>query len=122
MAIMQTEPSNGVAEVLQDAQADISQMGQLYEQVSQHLLEHLKAAATRLETLTNERDTLRKEVEQLRQTLTESQEDIKLYQRSLLAVTRKPFTFTKEELEEARKNPPLTIGYLLQEIQRPGED
>jgi peptidoglycan hydrolase CwlO-like protein len=121
MATVQAEPRNGAAEVLQDVQADLSQMGQLYERVSQRLLERLKAVDTHVEALTKERDALRKEVEQLRQTLAESQQDIKLYQRSLLSVKRQPFTFTKEELEEARQGPPLTIEYLLKEIQRPVE-
>src|SRR5438552_478822 len=89
MSNQQTEPRNGTLDVYQHARADVTRLDQLYQQVSRDLLERLREAAAELEASNRERDALRQEVEQLRATVAEQATDLKLYNRSVLALTHR---------------------------------
>lgn len=106
------------AAALLSAREDVSHLEQMYHQLSRKLMDRLDEMASELAAVTQERDRLRGEVERLKASLTESATDLELYRLSVLALTRRPVTFTPQELEEAQQTL-VSSEELMAEIQKP---
>jgi predicted nuclease with TOPRIM domain len=112
------KPANGAQDALQNARAEVSHLEQLSRQHSDAFMDRLQALAANLQAVTQERDQLREEVERLKAALSESQTDVELYQRSVLALTERPWTITQEDLEEIQRTQ-VTYEEMMAEIVRP---
>jgi chromosome segregation ATPase len=100
-----TDPMHsGFLDALRNTQQQVKALETQYGQVSKEMQEQLARLKSELEAAQQERDILRQQVKDLQQQLDDSRSEAGIYRHSLHTVLRRPFTFTKEELEEMEQN------------------
>jgi uncharacterized coiled-coil DUF342 family protein len=100
-----TDPMDaGFLNALHHTQEQVQALTAQYGQVSKEVQEQLARLKRELEAVQKERDALSRQVADLQRELEESRREADIYRHSLHTLLAKPFTFTKEELEEMERN------------------
>jgi uncharacterized coiled-coil DUF342 family protein len=102
-----TNPTNsaddGFLNALHDTQQQVQALAAQYGQVSKETQEQLARLTRELEAVRRERDALREQVTDLQREFDEVRSERDIYLHSLHHILQRPFSFTKEELEEMQR-------------------